>query len=436
MGMQEDIQMLQFLQQQQMANQGQQPQGGQPITQTPPFVPGQQGQDAMQQQQAPSNPMMKGSQDAIEAAKRSLEMNPREERRAMGRALIGMMSGMGQNAQRGHGLAGNLGAINAGFMPAMNAYDAERDRIIQMNHMLQLQQMEEKRQAAKEAREMEKMKQAAEVEKQHMEIAHQRLGLEQGYYGLKKQEVDDENKEWELLGSGEGKVPLSRFKSPSMQKYAQTYIDKKTEEGNHAANLINNVSRLEEIYRRNPHISSKISSIMLDRQNEDPGYLKQTLITMGIPPNQRADYEMAAKYSANLKIDAIKSLGTIRGNMFIEKLISSGTPGVGLSGQANLKLLNEMKKEAKHAYEDGHRVYSAYEEGYLQKVKPRNVLILEDEAAQQGHSELSDISTKDIKRELGLTGVGGPDIPDGHNSYGIGLDDMSTEEIKRELGIR
>ncbi len=373
-----------LMQQMQQAQQGGAPQGQQPQMQQP--------------SREQSNPLGLGATRAVEAAKRSLQMNEEESKRAFGRSMMHFFGAIGQQANNNPqpGFSGALGRINAGMLPAMNAYEEERDRIAKQNWEIQKYQKELETQAKKEAMERERMN-------HHMEMQKRNLEINQGYYGLEKQKHEDEKKEWDAISSAPGRIPLAHFKSPSMQKYVQTYIDKKTEEGQHAWRMKENIKTLEGIYERDPDISNHMSSLIMAAQQSDPSILRQQIIASGIPEHKRAEYEIAAKSFAALSIDGIKALGPVRGNMFNEKLINQSVPGAHMSGTAVKSLLKKMARDADHTYNDAHKVYKAYEEGFFEKVKPRSSLEEEVEgeegsAPQQGAGIASHYSTEQLMK--------------------------------------
>jgi hypothetical protein len=83
-----------------------------------------------QQIQGPPNaqlptPIQQGAQAALEAAQRSMQMNPLQERRSRGMAMMAFMANQGV-PDPGSGFAGNLNALNKGFFPAAKAYEEQR----------------------------------------------------------------------------------------------------------------------------------------------------------------------------------------------------------------------------------------------------------------------------------------------------------------------
>jgi len=388
MGIREDMETLKFLQQASASRQGnpgqmspmmQAQMGGMPDEGMQNMQDMQEMQQAMQQQpqqqaqmppQKPS-PLEAGSRSAVEAAKRSLEMNDNENRRALGRALMGMMSGIGQSESYGKGLAGNLGAINAGFSPALSAYDAERDRIMQMNHDLAVQQKQEAMLARKEEQDMKKMS-------HEMDIANKRLGVEQGYLGLEKQKREDERKEHEEMSKPGAKIPLSSLGKNQWgqaKKEIKDYIDK-GEASHHALETIKHV---KSILTNDPDITKNMSTIMLAAQRNDPSIVRQKLNSWFIPEKTRADAEMLAKHLSNLYTSKLKGFSPRGMNMFLEKQLREGNLDINMSAPAMIELLDQDEKALKPIYDNAQEVYDEYEKGNFYRPRPQKLSELKEE---------------------------------------------------------
>lgn len=78
------------------------------------------------------NPFKNGAQAAIRASKESRRMDPEEENRAMGKALMAFSSRMAQPTGQ-EGFGGTLQAINNSFNPAYAAYEQEQQRVAHEN---------------------------------------------------------------------------------------------------------------------------------------------------------------------------------------------------------------------------------------------------------------------------------------------------------------
>lgn len=356
--MMEDMQMMQYLQQ---ASGGQQmPMGQQPMSGMP--------QQDMQQQQMPPqmpqkrNPLEAGSMAAIEAAKRSLQMSDSENQRALGRALMGMASGWKNSQSNGQGFAGNIGALTDGLMPALNAYDSERDRIMQMNYAIAQQQKEEAAAARKEEREMKKMA-------HEMEMAHKKLGLEQGYFGLEKQKTDKEIKEMEILSQPGGEVPLGSL-STNGWIYAQKYLDSSAKELEGAKNAINSIDEVSEILGRNPGITKHWGTILSASQQEDPTYLKQQLLNR-VNQKDLQDAQLLSKNLSNLYTSGAGGFSPRAMNKYWEKEMKKGVATPDLLASTTLHLFEDGRKNAVEKYKNNYEVHDSFHnKGVFKRAKP------------------------------------------------------------------
>lgn len=380
--MAEDMQMLQYLQQNARHGQGmpqQHPQQQYPLQEQP------QGEvQGIPQQQRP-NPLEVGSRSAIEAAKRSLEMSENENRRALGRAMIGMMSGISQSPTYGKGIAGNLGALNAGFAPALSAYDAERDRISQINHALQVQQKQEEMLARKEEREMKKIAHDLEMENRKIKVA-------EGYLGLERTKHEDEKKEHEELSAPGAKIPLSHLK-PSQWNIAQKEIKSYIDQGEAAHHALETVYQAKKILKDNPDITKNMSTIMLAAQRNDPSIVRQKLNSWFIPEKTRTDAEMLAKNLSNIYTSKLKGFPVRGMNMFLEKQLREGNVDINMSAPAIIKLLEADEKALEPIYKNSQDVYDEYEKGYFYRPRPSKLENhLEEEREAEGEEHKSEPS--------------------------------------------
>jgi hypothetical protein len=364
MGMAEDMQMLQYLQQNaghgQMPQQGmQQPMGGMPEQQQ------QMQQEMPQQQPQRPNPLQAGSMAAVEAAKRSLEMSENENRRALGRAMIGMMSGMSQAPSYGQGLAGNLGALTAGFAPALSAYDAERDRIMQMNHALQIQQKQEEMMARKEEREMKRMAHDLEMEGRKIKVA-------EGYLGLERTKHADEKAEHEALSKIGTKVPISTLGKGGWE-YAQKEIKSYIDQGEAAHHALETIGHVKKILKDDPGITKNMATILLAAQRHDPSIVRQKLNSWFIPEKTRMNAEMLSKHLSNLYTSKLKGFSPRGMNMFLEKQLREGNIDTNMDAPGMLELAEQDEEALQPIYKNGQEVYDELEKGNFYRPRPQKL---------------------------------------------------------------
>src|ERR1700719_179226 len=90
------------------------------------------------QQAAQQNPLKSGTESGIHAAKESLAMDENDRARAQGDFIMQLGAHMARPGY-GNGIKGTLAALNAGMIPAQQAYRSEEERVMQRNAFLQEQ---------------------------------------------------------------------------------------------------------------------------------------------------------------------------------------------------------------------------------------------------------------------------------------------------------
>jgi hypothetical protein len=367
MSIMDDMQRMMMMQQ--MQQQGQ-PQGMQPQMQRPATSGIEQGIPIQGMSQR--NPIADGSMAAMNSTKQSLEMGENENKRALGRALLAMMSSVDQNPAYGTGFAGNLSALSSGIAPALLEYDNERNRIAQLNYGLLANQKEEEKEARKEARELKKMS-------FEMDIANKKLGIERGYLGLKNQEREDEIKQHEMMSQAGAKIPLSTL-GKNQWTNAQNEIKSYLHVGDSARNTLQSIQGAKKILTDNPKITKNMSVIMLAAQRHDPSIIKQKLNSWLISDQDRKDSEMLSKYLSNLYTSKLPGFSAKGMNMFLEKRLADGSVDITMAPEAALELLSNDEEVAAHHYKNGQDVYEEYEKGNFYRPAPIKFKKLEEES--------------------------------------------------------
>ena len=319
------------------------------------------------------NPIAEGSRIAMDSTKHSLQMNESENQRALGRALLTMMGSVDQNPHYGTGFAGNLNAIASGISPALLEYDNERNRISQLNYKLMENKKKEESLARKEERELKKMS-------FEMDLANKKLGIDRGYFDLKKQEIDYEKSTEEEMSKAGAKVPLGRLaKHPSMYNNAQAEIKDYINRGEAARNTLHSIQGAKKILIDNPDITKNMSTIMLAAQRNDPTIIKQKLNSLFISDKTRKDAEMLSKYLSNIYTSKLPGMPARGMTMFLEKRLAEGSVDMTMAADAALELLNPDEEVAEHYYKDGQNVYTELEKGNFYRPAPMKIKTLEKE---------------------------------------------------------
>jgi hypothetical protein len=360
MNMLEDMQKMMMLEQQMQSQGGQQPQGFP--------LPGMQQQFApqMPQAQGMQSPIEMGSMAALNSTKRSLQMSESENQRALGRALLTMMSSMNKNPSYGNGFSGTLGAMAEGMIPALFEYDEEQKRIANMNDYLLRQKKEEAALARKEDREMKRMAHEMAMQKQN-------LAINQGYLNLKRQEREDERKLEDEMTKAGTKIPLGRLSNhPTMYNNAMADIKSYLDKREASIPALQAIDTIENVLTRDPDITKHWGVIALAAQRKDPGYVNQQLANK-VPEKTRYHAELLAKSLATLPVSKFKGVPAKGLTVFAEKLISGMSPSMDMSSKSILKMVKPDKKFYSHTIKAGDEVYENLEKGIRYIPKPMEV---------------------------------------------------------------
>lgn len=360
MGMLDDLEKMMMLQQMEGQQQGQ---GSNPFSQQ------DQSMQSQSQNMRMGSPLEKGSmmavqsaRDSIAAKKRILAMDDNESQRALGRAILAMRDSVNNDPNYGTGTMENIAALAGGAANGIMSYDQERERIANANNVLLNQQREEERLARQEEFQMKKMAHSMEMDKK-------KLGIDQGYFNLKKQEREDEINQHKQMSEYGARIPLSSMgehRFNSAQKEIKEYLD----QGESARNVLDSIHGVKKILEEDPEITKNMSTIMLAAQRNDPTIIRQKLNSIFIPEDTRVRAEMLTKYLSNIYTSSLKGMPVRSMNMFLEKQLKEGTVDINLNSKSIKNLLNDIEPVADHKYKNGLEVYDELEKGNFYRPKP------------------------------------------------------------------
>jgi hypothetical protein len=371
MGMLDDLEKMMILQQMEGQQQGQ---GYDPFSQQAQMQPQMQNINQTSPLEKGSMMAVQSARDSIAAKKRMLAMDDNESQRALGRAILAMRDSMNNNPNYGTGTMANIAALAGGAADGMMQYDQERERIANANNFLLSQQREEERLARQEELQMKKMAHAMEMDKK-------RLGIEQGYYGLKKQEREDELNQHKRMSEYGAKIPLSSM-GENRFNHAQKEIKEYLEQGESARNVLDSIKGAKQILKEDPGITKNMATIMLAAQRHDPTIVRQKLNSVFIPEETRIRAEMLTKYLSNIYTSKLKGMPARGMNMFLEKQLKEGNVDINLDAKSIIGLLDEDERNAEHKYKNGLEVYDEYEKGNFYRPKP--LKLREEEEKESG----------------------------------------------------
>jgi hypothetical protein len=386
MGILEDFEKMIFLQQ--MQGQG----GNQGAQMQPVNYDMQSMQQPQPQQMGQRSPIESGSDAAVESARRSLAMKKRilamdddESQRALGKAFLMMQNSMRNNPTYGDSTSGNINAILGGINDGLLNYDQERERIANANDVLLRQEKEEQALARKEDREMKRMN-------HEMEMARKNLSINQGYFNLKKSELEQEKKLEEEMTKAGVDIPLGRLSNhPSMYNNAMADIKSLLEKRDTSIPALQAIDTIENVLTRDPDVTKHWGVIALAAQRKDPGYVNQQLANK-VPEKTRYHAELLAKSLATLPVSKFKGIPAKGLTVFAEKLISGMSPSMDMSSKSILKMIKPDKKFYTHNIESGDIVYEKLQQGIRHIPKPMALELdkWDEEEAQNPYLGLPD----------------------------------------------
>jgi len=338
----------------QMQQQGQLPQAGEA-----PQMP------HMGHTESPDTPISRGARMGTEASRRSFELSDSDNRRAMGRALMHFASSR-TVPPPGSGLAGALGSFNQGFLPALNAYDAERDRIL--SEQLVLQQMEQKQQALDQKQQMQQMKflnDLMEKERPYHEMTQyekEALGLRRGMSGRGSEELNRAMERREALASKgllpEGALMFGEIEDKNIRKEKLKDLKDRASRFNPAVKNIKSLEQMQEIIDNHPNLWKNIGPIISE---QTPGISKALLSNLN--PGEISAAQKFKKLTSDIAVNYIKQFPG-RPTDIIKKTIIGSLAETSTSPEAfsliKKNLIEENMKNAK----DAERAHKGWAKGY------------------------------------------------------------------------
>jgi hypothetical protein len=351
--------MLQQMAQQQQ--QGNQQGGGEVPSQEMPEM----GMENLQS--APSSsPLESGASAGIQAAKRSLQMNDSENSRALGRAMMHFFS---NSDPTGPGFAGALGGINNGFLPALNAYDAERDRIAHENFSLMKHEEDMRRhQQQEELQRMKFMQEMDDNERGYHEMtAYQKAHLDALSGRRTKEERQAELAEHRKLALEEkGLLPhnavmFGEIEDPNLRKEKQKEIIQRKDKLHSSVKNIKNLEQMQEIFTNYPNLWKDMGRIIEHSLEENPTILKSFFSSF--KPGEIAAAQKLRKLSADITVNEIKKFPG-RPTDLVKKTIMNTMAGIGSSPDAFNLIKQNMMEDNIRAARDAKKAAEAWQYGY------------------------------------------------------------------------
>lgn len=378
----------------QLALQQQNNEGGSEM-QNPSYLDFMKNNSACNQQQPSeeeSGPINRGVLSALKSAKHSLGMDEEEKRRAMGLSIMKFFSNLSKPGH-GPGLAGALGAVNASFNPAMDAYLNERNRTENVNASIMKQLMDA---------ETEQRKQALQERHFTEQMQHQ------------KQQLAETQRYHNIIGGRYAKEEKSLQDAEALQKDIPDAVPYSAMNANERANATKKLKVRADAPKANKHVLG-IMDNMVKIANEYPD-LSTSLSAMLGGESVPARLFMSKK--ERIALERMKSLanqlvlakaeagvGTARMGQFLEQIIAKSKANETMTPET----IQYFRDQSKHIYDEslkdstiakkalagkpgiGRYDVPEYYEPYKEPINMKRV-----EEARVKHPELQDYSDEEI----------------------------------------
>jgi len=314
-------------------------------------------------QELPVSPLGRGSQAGLESAKRSLEMSNVENRRALGRAMMHFIGASSTHPpQEGSGFAGALGSLNAGFLPALNAYDVERNRIAEENFALMKHQEDLRRH--QEAEEFARMKLLSDLDSE--ERAYNEMNAYQkAMVGMNREKTNKEearllrasNKRQELEAKGlipEGAILFDEIEDPVLRRMKMEETQKAKNAFHPAIENLTALQEMKKIYKKYPTLWKDTSTILQLTNEENPTLIKRIL--SNVDPKKQAAAQTISKLINDINTNSVKqaaALGRSLSSDMMKRMIAKTMSEVGSAPEAfeaiEKRMSNKNLRVAKYA---------------------------------------------------------------------------------------
>lgn len=308
-----------------------------------------QQMEAQQQPPAPRNAIAEGAKTGIEAAKRSLEMSEREERRALGMALLSFNS---QPLQYGDEHRSPLTGINQGFLPAIQAYNQERTNAMGLNYQLMKDQQEAQRHQEDMAMKQQ-MQQAMlnERRQHHQEALEERRRHHEMQYGR----VDEQIMEG-------GRIPLNSLPKQERTAYTKDLLERNNR-GKGAYDVMKTAVELKKELDANPTLAASYKTLLLADNPEDPS-IWDIIKQQKLSHRDLVSLQKIKKLQARLITQQVQGISGRVATDTMKKYIALTKPGAPLTMEANDQMINEIMSDFEPIYKDSKIAHQAIKGRY------------------------------------------------------------------------
>ena len=326
-----------------------------------------------------SSPISSGAFTAMNHIRQATAMNESEKRRALGLGLMGFASALSKPGY-GQGLSGMLGAVNAGFSPAIQAYLNEQNRVEQQNaNVLKTVMDAEDKQAERDYKEKHLQEMARHNKAQEVisgTDAEVNKQLKQIQLNQKKMELENKKaltaEDTEIYKNNGDRVQSIQ----TMPYQTQLHLEKKGDEflskANSASEGLEAINTMKEIATRNPGILSNWKWVQQYSFTHDPSQVKSLIMNSTLPEKDKEDLFNLASASKELLVKSIKGMPNNSLNQQMEKFISGATAGGHMPQKALLNALDKAENHLNYSYQEYGKGVNYFNEGKMYRLKPYN----------------------------------------------------------------
>jgi hypothetical protein len=325
--------------------------------------------------QMPGGPLSAGSMQGIEAARNSIgaasqAIRPTDiqNNRALGMALMHFANRPVPEA--GSGFAGNLGSVNAAFLPAAQAYQQEQNNAENINaQLLQYQQRLQHQRVQEEARKETQRARLEAAERPYRQMtAYQQAMLNRAPKESKEehQYANAEKRRASLQAQGvlpEGAVLFDEIPDKDLRKAKIKEVETAKNMYPAAVENIRSLDEMQKIINRNPRLWKQYSTILSAEVDADnnPGLFKK--LVSNISEKDKSDFQLLEKYKSDLTINTIKTLPG-RPTDLVKKEVIKSLAGSGTTPKAFAGIRKKMTRVNQHTARQAKQARSAWEHGY------------------------------------------------------------------------
>jgi hypothetical protein len=330
-----------------------------------------------EQQMSNENPLLNGSQSAMQIAKRSLALDEEQRNRALGAGLMTFFSNMAKPGY-GNGFNGALAAANESFAPAFKSYAEEEGRQQKLNaHLYDQQKKEEMAQAAlaqrlgmhqdtlrekKLRREEDSARKREELQWKKL-YGDQKLNAMLSKLGFKeRQALEQRRLRDEMAERGEILLETSPDKGRGFQKIAQDAMASLPD----LHETTEDLNKLERLFKEFPHMSTSFQQILMTDPKDlkdGPSVLK--IFTDKILRNEkeREALDEVRKVTADMAVRKILSLKGQRTTDQFRKLLSDTLIKGDVSKGGFDRVAKNIRESVDRAKEYVFYLHDAYRRG-------------------------------------------------------------------------